>query len=57
MVKKTVGFHGKTEFDFSKPDGTQRKLLNTDKINSLGWSSEISLTDGLINTYDWYLNN
>ena len=57
MVKKTVGFHGKTEFDLSKPDGTQRKLLNKEKINSLGWSSDISLPDGLINTYDWYLNN
>ena len=57
MIKSAVGFKGETEFDTSKPDGTPRKLLNSEKIQVLGWSSNISLQKGLEATYQWYLDN
>ena len=57
IIKSTVGFKGQTEFDTSKPDGTPRKLLNSEKIQALGWSPSISLQEGLKKTYHWYLAN
>jgi len=57
MIKSAVGFKGETEFDTSKPDGTPRKLLNSEKIQALGWSPNISLQEGLKSTYQWYLEN
>ena len=57
MIKSAVGFKGETEFDTSKPDGTPRKLLNSEKIQALGWSPNISLQKGLKATYKWYLEN
>ena len=56
LIKKVVGYQGEIVFDTTKPDGTPRKLLNVDKINSLGWKAETSLEDGLNKTLDWYLN-
>ena len=56
MIKSVVEFKGETEFDTSKPDGTPRKLLNSEKIQALGWSPNISLQDGLERTYRWYLD-
>lgn len=57
LIAECVGFSGEIVFDTKKPDGTPRKLLNVEKINSLGWSHSISLEYGLKHTYDWYLNN
>ncbi|MEI6038409.1 MAG: GDP-L-fucose synthase, partial [Actinomycetes bacterium] len=51
-----VGFEGHIQWDSSKPDGTPRKLLDTTKINSLGWKPSISLRDGIESTYRWYLS-
>ncbi len=56
-VARVVGFNGKIVFDPSRPDGTPRKLLNVSKINKLGWSSKISLHDGLTNTYADFLKD
>ncbi len=56
-VADTVNFTGKLEFDTSKPDGAPRKLLNTDRLNKLGWAPSINLRDGLQSTYQWYLEN
>ena len=42
-----AGFNGQLVFDTSKPDGTPRKLMNTKKINDMGWHATISLKDGL----------
>ena len=53
-MKDITGFDGDVHFDSSKPDGTPRKLLDTSKINSLGWKSSIGLRDGLSKTYNWY---
>lgn len=56
-VADVVGFEGMIEWDTSKPDGMPRKLLDTSRINDLGWRPEISLRDGLASTYEWYLAN
>jgi GDP-L-fucose synthase len=56
IIKKIVGFTGGITWDTSKPDGTPRKLLDTSKIEALGWNPQISLEDGITSTYDWYLN-
>jgi GDP-L-fucose synthase len=57
MIAQIVGFEGQIKWDSSMPDGTPRKLLDTTKINSLGWEPSISLRDGIESTYRWYLAN
>ncbi|MFP1130192.1 GDP-L-fucose synthase family protein [Asticcacaulis sp. W401b] len=52
-----VGFEGKIIYDTTKPDGPPRKLLDTTKINSLGWSPRYSLHEGLKSTYEWFLGS
>ncbi len=54
LVQDIVDFDSEIKLDPSKPDGTPRKLLDTSKINALGWSPRISLKDGISATYDWY---
>jgi GDP-L-fucose synthase len=53
-ISNVVGFPGFTEWDTAKPNGTPRKVLNVDKIKSLGWEPKINLYDGIKSTYDWY---
>jgi GDP-L-fucose synthase len=54
IVKEVVGFEGELVWDSSKPDGTPRKLMDSSKLQSLGWTPKISLKDGLVDTYKWY---
>lgn len=54
LIKATVGFAGSVRYDRSKPDGTPRKLLDTGRINALGWRPRIPLEDGLAGYYDWF---
>ena len=56
-IADVVGFEGELTFDRSRPDGTPRKLLDTQKLAELGWRSETSLKDGLTATYEWYLSH
>ena len=56
-VADVIGFQGTIEWDTSKPDGMPRKLLDTSRINELGWKPQITLRDGLTSTYQWYLEN
>lgn len=56
-IKTVVGFEGELTFDTSKPDGTPRKLVDTSKINELGWSAKVELREGVKRAYDWYLEN
>ncbi len=56
-IKEIVGFEGNILFDTSKPDGNPRKLLDSSKINNLGWKPKVDLYDGLKMTYEWYLSN
>lgn len=53
-IADVVGFHGTTEWDTSKPDGTPQKLLDVSKLAEAGWTSKISLRDGLERTVAWY---
>ena len=47
LIKNRINYKGEIKFDFSKPNGTPRKLLNVSKINNLGWKYSISLDNGL----------
>lgn len=55
IVAKIVGFEGKIIFDASKPDGVMRKLIDSKKIFSLGWSPNINLETGLEFAYQDFL--
>lgn len=57
LIAEVVGFEGQILQDESKPDGTPRKLLDTSKMNSLGWAPKVSLHEGVHKTYEWYLTN
>lgn len=57
MIKNVTGFSGEIRFDASKPDGTPRKFLDSSKMRALGWRPEISLQQGLHDTYAWYCKN
>ncbi|KAL2482879.1 putative GDP-L-fucose synthase 2 [Forsythia ovata] len=57
LVKEVVGYEGEIVWDSSKPDGTPRKLMDSSKLEGLGWEPKISLKDGLMDTYRWYLEN
>ena len=56
-IRETLGFDGDLVFDTSKPDGTPRKLLNIEKIRSLGWSPRIPLREGILDAYAWFLES
>jgi GDP-L-fucose synthase len=56
-MAKVVGFDGVVEFDATKPDGAPRKLMNVERLKSLGWQYKTSLKTGLSSTYDWFLAN
>ena len=50
-VARVVGYGGRIAFDPSKPDGTPRKLLNIDRLKTLGWRPTVALADGLTRAY------
>ncbi|NOU35968.1 MAG: GDP-L-fucose synthase [Kiritimatiellaceae bacterium] len=54
-VKEVVGFNGKLTWDSSKPDGTPRKLMDSSRINALGWKPSVSLKDGIGRAYQDFL--
>ena len=47
MIKRTIGYMGDLNFNSDQPDGTPRKLLDTSKINKLGWVAKIQLQEGV----------
>ena len=57
LVCEIVGFTGEIFFDRSKPDGTPRKLMSADKLKAQGWSPKIPLSQGIEDTYQWFLNH
>ena len=56
-IKKIVGFKGKIEYDFTKPDGTPRKLLDSIRMKYFGFKPKVSLKKGLEKTYQDYKKN
>jgi GDP-L-fucose synthase len=57
MIRGVVGYSGAVRFDPSRPDGTPRKLLDTSRLDALGWRPKIALEAGIRATYEWYLNH
>ena len=56
-IVDVVGYKNHYEWDTDKPNGTPRKVLNVDKIKSLGWEPKIGLREGIESTYKWYVEN
>jgi GDP-L-fucose synthase len=56
LICDVVGYHGRIVRDETKPDGTLRKLMNSARLNALGWRAATPLRDGLKRTYDWFLD-
>ena len=54
-IAQITNYQGQIQWDTSKPDGTPRKLLDVSQINNLGWTSEITLDQGLKSTYEWFV--
>jgi len=56
-ISNVVGYQGSIGFDTNKPDGTMRKLMDSARLNNLGWQAKVSLKEGLEKAYRDYLNN
>ena len=54
IVARVTDFQGQIKWDSSRPDGTPQKLLDTSRINSLGWKPSIPLEVGIRETYEWF---
>ena len=56
-ISNVVGFKGQTEFDSTKPDGSPRKLMDSSRLNNLGWQAKINMEEGLTLAYQDFLKN
>lgn len=56
-IQSVVGYQGQIIWDSNKPDGAPRKLMNISKLKSLGWQPKIGLKDGLVQTYQWFIEH
>jgi GDP-L-fucose synthase len=54
-IGKTVGYQGEIIFDITKPDGSPRKLIDSSRLNALGWEALVPLAEGLAQTYQDFL--
>lgn len=57
LLAQATGFKGNIVFDSAMPDGTPRKLMDVSRLSTMGWRASITLTDGIMNTYLWFLEN
>ncbi len=57
LLMEVISYQGLIEFDQSKPDGTPRKMLDTTKLDKIGWRPKVSLKEGIELTYNWFLDN
>ena len=55
-VGNAVGYPGLIDFDTSKPDGSPRKLMDSSRLNVLGWQARTALADGLVQAYAAFLS-
>ena len=56
-IANLTGFTGSIVWDANRPDGTPRKVLDSTKINNLGWKPSITLDQGIASTVEWYQEN
>ncbi len=57
LIADVVGFKGAISHDLSKPDGTPRKILDSSRLHQLGWSPQWNLEEGIVNAYEWFVDN
>lgn len=57
LITNLTDYRGKIIYDRSKPDGTKRKMIDSERLNMLGWRPKIPLEQGLRTTLDWYYSN
>jgi len=57
LIKKTVGYEGKIVWDTDRPDGTPGRLMDSSKVNNLGWKPKYGLQEGLSLAHTWYKNS
>ena len=56
-MKQVIGYEGELTFDTTKPNGAPRKLIDITRLKEMGWTYNVSLKEGLRETYKWYLKN
>jgi GDP-L-fucose synthase len=56
-LKRVIGLEAELVFDTTKPDGAPRKLMDVSRLAKMGWQAQISLEQGLAQTYHWFLKN
>lgn len=57
LIADVVGFEGDIVRDESKPDGTPRKILDSTRLQALGWSPSWELREGIVNAYEWFVEH
>lgn len=57
LVAKVTGFKGEIVFDATKPDGTMRKLMDSERLTAMGWKPKMDLARGVQETYNWFREN
>lgn len=57
LIGKVIAYEGKIAFDPKKPDGTPQKLMDSQRLNSMGWRAAVKLEEGLQAAYKDFLNN
>jgi GDP-L-fucose synthase len=57
LIARLSGFSGDILWDSTKPDGTPRKILDSSRIEALGWHAQIDLESGIKDTIEWFNSN
>jgi len=57
LIGRVVGYDGEIVFDSTKPDGNPRKLMDVSRLLALGWKPTVALEDGLLRSYEWFLEH
>lgn len=57
LIKSIIGYNGTIQWDTTKPNGMMQKLLDTSKLENIGWKYKTPIEEGIIKTYNWYLQN
>jgi GDP-L-fucose synthase len=56
-ISNVVGYQGSIGFDTTKPDGTMSKLMDSSRLNNLGWNAKVGLKEGLVMAYKDFREN